>query len=155
MKIIFLAAAMVVLSHSLAPAQAPDWGNVQQVLGRKGTTSGDMLKVTFPRSDLHVNVGTTRIEPGLALTSWVAFTPMSGSTMVMGDNPLIGEIPHVMYMHIGGSGEAGKLAESIKDVLSHTATPTGPPSLQSEPAALPGWPGVESIIGRKGARHPL
>jgi hypothetical protein len=57
-----------------------------------------------------------------------------------------------MYMHFGGMGDPVKLGEAMKDVLSQTKTPTAPPPLRPEPAALTEWPGVDSIMGYAGQR---
>src|SRR5213594_2200672 len=42
-------------------------------------------------------------------------------------NHLIRESPAVMYMHIGGHGEAAHLAAAIHDALSLTKTPAAAP----------------------------
>ena len=57
-------------------AQTTDWTKTETAIGRKGTVKDNMLKVTFPRSDLKVKVGDVAVEPGLALTSWMGFMPM-------------------------------------------------------------------------------
>jgi uncharacterized protein DUF1259 len=179
MKRFLLIAAVACVPCSYLAGQPADWGNVQEILGRKGTVSGNILKETFPRTDLHVKIGDVPVEPGLALTSWMAFAPMSGETMVMGDlvllepevrpamdalvahgleitalhNHILNEQPVVMYMHYSGMGKAADLAEAMKDVLSKTGTPMGPPPLRPEPLILPEWPGVDSIIGYTGNRN--
>src|SRR5262249_5315878 len=51
-------------------------------------------------------------------------------------NHLIGEMPRVMYLHIAGKGDAGEMAMHLKDALSLTATPMGPPSAKPLGAAL-------------------
>jgi hypothetical protein len=43
-------------------------------------------------------------------------------------NHVLGESPRVMYMHIGGHGDAVKLAGAIHDALALTGTPFGAPS---------------------------
>ncbi|CAN5795275.1 DUF1259 domain-containing protein [soil metagenome] len=73
-------------------AQQNDWDAVEKVFGKKGTVTSDIFKVTFPRTDLNVNVADAHIMPGLALTSWVAIMKMnndgmnmSNKCMMMGD----------------------------------------------------------------------
>lgn len=149
MRILTLAFSLLLASSLSAFAAGTDWGAVEKVLGRKGTVQGDVIKVTFPRGDLKVNVKGVRALPGLALTSWVAFHAEGNSTAIMGDlvltgdevapvmaslesagiwvtalhNHLLGERPRVMYMHFGGRGEAVRLAGAMMDVLRLTGTP--------------------------------
>ncbi len=115
---------------AVATAQASDWQAVEGVFDQKGVVQGDVFKITFPRSDLRVKVGEISIEPGLALTSWIAFKQIGSRTMMMGDlvliegevtpvisklvssgievtglhNHIIGELPKIMYMHFSGRG---------------------------------------------------
>ena len=149
-------ALVIVSSFLLLVAAAPkrDWKEVDQALGRAGTLlPGDVYKVSFPRSDLTVTLDGVTIKPALALGSWAAFKEISGGhVMAMGDlvllesevtpvmdalqkggieqsalhNHLIGESPHVMYMHFDGHGDAAKLARTLHDALALTKTPMGP-----------------------------
>jgi hypothetical protein len=154
-------------------AQTVDWSKVESAIGRKGTVKDNMLKVTFPRSDLKVSVGDVQVSPGLALTSWMGFMQHGSGAMVMGDivlldkevkaveaklieehiaitaihNHLVTETPAVKYMHIEASGDAGELAEKLKAVFALTGTP--PPSAPPPPSQID-WSEVENIIGRKG-----
>ena len=51
----------------------------------------------LPRSDLHVALDGVAIKPALALGGWLAFAPMHGEAMVMGDLVLLDtEIAPVM-----------------------------------------------------------
>ncbi|MCZ8515060.1 DUF1259 domain-containing protein [Paenibacillus filicis] len=152
-----------------------DWGTVEQVFGRKGTVDNDVLKVSFPREDLKVSVGEVPIEPGFALTSWVAFKPVKDGVMVMGDlvllqselpavlseltkvhidvtaihNHLTTESPAITYVHYEGQGEAVKLVQQMKAVLSVTKTPFELQQTQVQ-SETPGWSKVEAILGYKG-----
>ncbi|HEX9063283.1 MAG TPA: DUF1259 domain-containing protein, partial [Clostridia bacterium] len=154
-----------------------DHETVEKIIGKKGTMQDDVLKVTFPRYDLKVNIDSVSIEPELAFTSWMAFHPVGNQSMVMGDivlleseidpvvlqliangfeitalhNHLLHELPRIMYLHIAGIGEAVKLAHGIKNVLSVTQTPiTGHSSSQTLPQEY--WSTVEGIMGKKGTR---
>lgn len=148
--------------HILA---ALDWTQVDQALGRAGAMQpGDVYKVGFPRSDLHVTVGDLAVKPALALGSWVAFKQTADSeAMAMGDivllenevapvmrkleehgiqptalhNHLLHESPHVLYMHIAGRGAPVKLATGLHAALALTGTPlTSPGAPPAAPAAL-------------------
>jgi hypothetical protein len=160
---------------TVAIAQQPNWQAVEKVFGQKGVVEGDVFKITFPRSDLRVKIGEISIEPGLALTSWVAFKPIGSQTMIMGDlvlldrevipvmsklvasgvevtglhNHIINESPRVMYMHYYGQGEPTKLAETMKAVIAYTKTPLTPPQ-PKQPSSTIDWTKVESILGWTG-----
>src|SRR6476620_4168352 len=67
-------------------AAEPDWNQVTQALGKSGAVqAGGVYRVGFPRTDLKVSLDGVVIRPGFALGGWVAFQPMGGETMVMGD----------------------------------------------------------------------
>src|SRR5437764_9106711 len=159
-------ALLIISSFVLLVAAAPkrDWKEVEQALGRAGTLlPGDVYKVSFPRSDLTVTLDGVTIKPALALGSWAAFQEIRGGhVMAMGDlvllesevtpvmdalqkggieqsalhNNLIGESPHIMYMHFEGHGDATSIAHTLHDALALTKTPLGPPA--PPPATPPG-----------------
>ncbi|HTC95546.1 MAG TPA: DUF1259 domain-containing protein [Terriglobales bacterium] len=160
-------------------AEDPQWKAVEETLGRPGQVQPDgVLKFGMPRRDLKVSVAGVEVKPGFALGSWAAFKKSGSDAMVMGDlvlvenevapvmaklqaegleitalhNHLLGETPRIMYMHIGGHGDAVKLAESLKDVLALTGTPPPAPSATSAPAAEIGidTKKLGEIIGRAG-----
>jgi hypothetical protein len=175
-------ALVIVSSILLLIAAAPkrDWKDVEQALGRAGTLlPGDVYKVSFPRSDLTVTLDGVTIKPALALGSWAAFKEIGGGhVMGMGDlvllesevtpvmdalqkggieqsalhNHLIGESPHVMYMHFDGHGDAAMLARTLHDALALTKTPMGataPPPSTPLAIDLP-TADLDRIIGRPG-----
>src|SRR6266496_2197354 len=137
-------------------AATPDWTSVDSAFGRKGAPQlGNVIRYGFPRADLAVTVGGLRVLPTLALGSWVAVQRIeNGRAMMMGDlvvlesevahvmdvlqkggieqtalhNHLLGESPHVMYMHVSAQGTAPDLARTVRTALATTATPLQPPS---------------------------
>jgi hypothetical protein len=158
-------------------AQGLDSTKIDQVLGRSGQKMGDVYKVGFPRTDLHVSVHGLAIKPGLALGSWAAFTGTDDNAMVMGDlvlledelnpvmeklraagfeisavhNHLIEETPHVVYLHYMGHGAASELAVSLRAALAVSKTPLDKPAASVEEATPPTWvKTVEDSVGRKG-----
>lgn len=177
MKRIVLLCAFLLLGFNSSYAQS-GWEGVENAIGRKGTVQGDMLKVTFPRSDLKVLVGEVSVEPGLALTSWIGFKRMGKQAMMMGDmallenevapvtaklvtegfkltalhNHLLGSTPEVMYLHFSGKGKPENLARAMRAVLAVTATPMEPPSPSASPAIPPDWARVEAILGKTGMK---
>jgi len=140
-----------VTAQQPSPSTPIDWKQVDRVLGRSGSLQGESYRIGFPRSDLHVTVGKVVVKPALALGSWVAFKQTGDSTaMLMGDlvllpsevgpvvdalqrggieqtalhNHLVGESPHVVYLHIGGRGRPIALATAVHEALAATKTPT-------------------------------
>src|SRR5437764_15081597 len=80
-----------------ANAQEVDWAKVDAALGRKAAVTGDVHRYGFPRSDLNVTVDGVTIKPALALGGWIAFKPVHGAVMAMGDLVLLDtEIAPVM-----------------------------------------------------------
>lgn len=159
-------------------AQSLDTTKIDQALGRQGQRIGDVYKVGFPRTDLHVSVHGLALKPGFALGSWAAFTGSDSDATVMGDfvlledelnpvmeklrsagidimaihNHLIDETPHVMYMHFMGHGPAAQLAASLRTALAASKTPLEKPPAPSEEPAAPAWvKSVEDAVGRKGS----
>ena len=147
-----LASAQAASSTS-ASAPANNGKQVEEAMGRPGQMQpGDVIKFGMPRKDLHVVLDGVDIKPGLASGSWAAFKRDGGGAMVMCDlvltedevepvmmklqeggihesavhNHLIGESPHVMYMHIASHGDAVQMAKAIHDAVALTKNP-GPP----------------------------
>jgi Domain of Unknown Function (DUF1259) len=172
----FLILAALALPVCLS-AQGVDSTKIDQALGRSGEKSGNVYRVSFPRSDLHVSVHGVSIKPGLALGSWAAFSGSDDDAMVMGDlvllptelgpvmaklrasgfeitgihNHLLGETPHVMYMHYMGHGKAADLAGSLKSALAMSKTPLGKPAASAKSETEPAFvKRVESELGHQG-----
>ena len=177
---IFAACAFLAMSPNHLRAQgAADWSATDKALGRAGADQpGGVHKFGFPRSDLQVTLGGVALKPALALGSWVAFKRASnGQSMAMGDlvltpdevagvmaklqqggvvqsalhNHLLGEAPHVMYMHIMARGDAAKIAQTIHDALAVTKTPLQAPAA-APPAAAAGFDttAVATTLGYSG-----
>src|SRR5260370_29692079 len=72
-----------------AGAQGLDATKIDNQLGRSGQKTGDVYKVGFPRTDLHVSVHGLAIKPGLALGSWAAFSGTDDHAVAMGDLVLL------------------------------------------------------------------
>jgi hypothetical protein len=171
---------LVAAAPKTSSSPRPDWKDVEHAIGRAGTLQpGDVYKVSFPRGDLAVTVDGVAIRPALALGSWAAFKEIGGGhVMAMGDlvllesevtpvmdalqkggieqsalhNHLLGESPHVMYMHFDGHGDASKLAHTLHDALALTKTPMAsmPASPSTPPAIDLPTADLDRIIGRPG-----
>jgi hypothetical protein len=66
-------------------AQGLDTAKIDEAMGRSGQKTGDVYRLGFPRTDLHVSIAGVDIKPGLALGSWAAFAGNDNDAMVMGD----------------------------------------------------------------------
>jgi hypothetical protein len=163
----------------IAPAHAQDvnWQKVDEALGRKAAVTDDVHRYGFPRSDLSVTLDGVAIKPGLALGGWVAFKPMHGGVMAMGDlvlleteiNPVMTKMiagglqitavhnhllragPATFYMHIAGHGDPARIATAIHDALAESKTPLKAAAPSSPPPAVDlDTAQLDSIIGVKG-----
>lgn len=143
-----------------AQQPAGAWDAVARALGKPVPAAGETYRATFPRSDLHVRVGSVAVEPGLALTSWMGFAGSPDSCDVMGDlvlgerevplvipalldrgievtavhHHLLAETPRVFYVHFHGHGAAADLATKLHAVLALTSTPLGTTSPPTAPS---------------------
>ncbi len=145
----FLIAIALICTTS---AFAAETGDLDKIFGQKGYSQDDVVKYSFPRSDLKVKSGEVPLEAGFALGSWAAFKSMNGESIMMGDlvltsgeiaavikkcakseiqitavhNHLMATSQPIWYLHFSGKGDSAKLAEALKSVLSKTATPMKP-----------------------------
>jgi hypothetical protein len=160
-----LASLLGSILATCAGAAEVEWSKVDQAIGRKGTDQpGGIHKFSFPRSDLHVTIDGTAIKPALALGGWVAFQPMGTGAMFMGDlvltdteispvmkrliddgveitaihNHLLRTSSPVFYMHVGGTGDPVKFAQTLTAALSLSKTPASapPPASPAPPLDL-------------------
>jgi hypothetical protein len=170
----------ILLSATAAGAQDIDWEKVDAALGRKGAVSADVHRYGFPRSDLTVKLDGVTIKPALALGGWVAFKPMHGEVMVMGDlvlletevNPVMAKLiengieitavhnhllranPAPFYLHVGGHGDAVKMATAIRTALAESKTPLeAPPAAAAAPAIDLDVKQLDEIVGAKGRQN--
>ncbi|QQN66375.1 DUF1259 domain-containing protein [Bradyrhizobium diazoefficiens] len=158
-------------------AESVDWQKVDETLGRKPAVSDDVHRYGFPRTDLSVSLDGVTIQPALALGGWVAFKPVHGGAMVMGDlvlleteiNPVMAKMiasgleitavhnhllrasPATFYMHVAGHGDPVKLASAIHDGLAESKTPLTVAAPASPPPAVDlDTAKLDQIIGVKG-----
>ena len=171
-----LCSFLAIASVESAAAQSIDWSKVNEAMGRNGTVTDDVHRYTFPRTDLEVTLDGVEIKPALALGGWIAFKPMHGGAMVMGDlvllqseinpvmqklleggleitaihNHLLRSTPMTMYMHVGGHGDPLKIATVIRAALASSGTPPAPPP-PAGPATIDLHTAqLDQIIGTKG-----
>ncbi len=162
---------------SPAHAQEIDWAKVDETLGRKAAISGDVHRYGFGRSDLSVTLDGVAIKTSFALGGWIAFKPMHGGVMAMGDlvlletevNPVMAKMiasglqitavhnhllrasPATFYMHVAGHGDPVKLASAIRDALAESKTPLTVTAPTTPPPAVDlDTAQLDQIIGVKG-----
>ena len=153
------------------------WSKVDDAMGRSAAVTQDVHRYGFPRTDLTVTLDGVTIKPSLALGGWVAFKPMGGQAMVMGDlvlldseiNPVMAKLiesglditaihnhllrasPATFYMHVGGHGDPVKIAAIIRDALAISKTPMTAPTPSANPPSIDlDTAQLEQIIGVKG-----
>jgi hypothetical protein len=131
-----------------AAAKPPlDGARVAAATGGKPEVADNVVKVSFPRDDIHIDVdGFNKMPPFMGLTSWAGFVPGEKAgveAMVMGDmvlfedevnaamsaaldnglevtalhNHFFFDKPHVLFMHIGGEGSVEQLGKGVKAAL--------------------------------------
>src|SRR5258705_10140788 len=120
--------------------QPLDTSAIEKITGVKGRSNNGEYKITIPQNDLNVEVDGFKIIPPMGLGTWIAFTPVKGGAMIMGDiiltetdlkpvqqevirqgltisaihNHFVRNHPSVMYMHIGGMGKTEDMAKKAK-----------------------------------------
>jgi hypothetical protein len=171
---------LLFLVSSVVAAQQPvsKWAEVDKNLGRSGQESDGVYKVSFPRSDLDVRIGQTKLEPGAALGSWAAFyngggdannVVTDGDLVVTADelggvisalqshqlevsgihNHLAGESPAVHYVHFFGRGTDAALSSAVDAALKTTKTPRGPASAVAADISYDRAT-IEKVLGKQG-----
>ncbi len=138
--------------HAHPPSAPIDAARVAAITGGKPETADAVVKVSFPRDDVTVDVdGWKKMPPFMGLTSWAGFTPgekPNVEAMVMGDfvcfedevsstmsaaldngltvtalhNHFFFDKPRVYFMHIGGEGSVEQLAKGVRAALDAQKT---------------------------------
>jgi hypothetical protein len=141
-----VAVALLSFRASAFAADNLDTNKIDQITGLKGKFNEQegVYKVTSPRTDIKIAVDGWQMPPFMGLTSWAAFQKeMKKTAMVMGDlvlfqdevnaamsaalenglevtalhNHFFYDNPKVYFMHIGGEGDAEKLAAGVRAAL--------------------------------------
>ena len=146
--------ALALLASFIGPAVRAadlplDTAAIESITGLTGTMNKaeNVFKVSKPRTDIKPNVDRWTLPPFMGITSYAAFMPMVGGTMVMGDtvlledevNPVMSaaldaglevtalhnhfffDQPKIYFMHIGGMGDTARLAGAVKAVYDRIA----------------------------------
>jgi len=166
--------ALLLFTGSIT-SQVNNWIEVENIIGKTGKISGDVLRITFPRTDLDVTVDGNKIDPAMALTAWVAIDAMENEALLLCNlvlkeeevddvvdavvkndlqinamhNHLIGESPRLIYVSIGGTGTPVELAQKIKSVIEETNIPVESDSIGSASEKVD-WSDIQSGFGING-----
>ena len=151
---------------------------IERTFGVTGYTREDVFRVSLPRADLSVSLDGLKLKPKFALKSWVAFKRHGDAVVAHGDlvllerevqpvierlhalsvtvlalhNHLIGESPHVMYLHFWAEGTAEQISSRLADVLALTGTPLQKSSAAKDLMGSDALPTnrIESLLQMKG-----
>src|ERR1700676_5147140 len=160
-RLTLLALGAALLTSLPAHAADIDWKKVDAALGKTAAVSGEVHRYGLPRSDLRVTLDGVSIKPALALGGWVAFAPMHGEAMVMGDlvlldteitpvmtrllnsglditaihNHILRASPATFYMHVGGHGDREKMPPPTRAAFSSDSKPPSDPPPANPPPA--------------------
>lgn len=156
-----------------------DVRKIEELTGMKGVSKNNEYKITVPQHDLHVTVDGFKIIPAMGLSSWAAFTPCNDSIMVMGDivvtetdlapvqqevirqgfaitaihNHFVRNHPDIMFMHIDGKGDLGKIAAGTKAIFDKVKEARGEDPKQAKADSVENTiyiARLDSLIGQKG-----
>ena len=182
MRNLALLLTFFIVGPGIARAADIDWSKVDAALGKKASVSGEVHRYGLPRSDLTVTLEGVTIKPAFALGGWVAFAPMHGEAMLMGDlvlleteitpvmtklldsgiditaihNHILRASPATFYMHVGGHGDPEKMATAIRTALtSSSKTPFDPPPASpADPQQIDlDTAKLDDVIGSKGVAN--
>src|SRR4030081_3946612 len=141
----YLPTLAIVIATSLTALADLDTAKIDQLTRLKGKMNAaeGVYKVTFPRDDVKVSVAGWQMPPFMGLGTWAAFQGTNDKAMMMGDtvlfedevnwvmsaaldnglsvtalhNHFFFDEPKVYFMHIGGDGDATKLATAVRQVF--------------------------------------
>ena len=149
----------ILLSATAAGAQDIDWEKVDGPSAERGPCRPTSIATASRAPTSTVTLDGVTIKPALALGGWVAFKPMHGEVMVMGDlvlleteiNPVMAKLiengleitavhnhllranPATFYMHVGGHGDPEKIATAIRTALGGKQDAAGSAAGRSAP----------------------
>jgi hypothetical protein len=142
---IALALLATVVTPAAHAADPPlDTAAIESITGITGTMNmaENVFKISKPRTDIKPSVDRWMLPPFMGITSYAAFMPVVGGTMVMGDTVLLEDevnpamsaaldaglevtalhnhfffdLPKIYFMHIGGMGDTTRMARAVKAV---------------------------------------
>jgi len=178
MKTLCLIVLNLIVIRSIAQ-KAVDTTIIEKITGIKGKSNNGEYKITIPQNDLNVEVDGFKIIPPMGLGTWIAFTPSKEGAMIMGDiiltetdlkpvqqevikqgltitaihNHFVRNHPNIVYMHIGGNGNAEEMAKKAKAILDKVVESRGHNPASASVADVPysiDTKKLDDILGYKG-----
>lgn len=167
--------------EGIAAAGSLDTKAIERAIGKPGEMKDEVYKISLPRKDLLVSLNGVQLKPGFALGSWIAFKQAGHEAVFDGDlvlteqevgavfgklrkegiqvsalhNHLVGETPKLMFLHIEGKGDAGKMATSVREALSLTGTPMELPLAKATVTAMSSTPSEEADFDAEAIQKEL
>ena len=163
-----------------APTKSPplDANAIATATGGKIDKAPDgVVKASFPRTDVAVDVDGSKLPPFMGLTSWVAFTPGNApvEAMMMGDlvvfedevnrvmsalldagvrvtalhNHFFYAKPAVFFMHVEGEGTVANLGKAVKTAMATVADIRKKTPRPAERSGARALPAKSAIDGAK------
>jgi hypothetical protein len=136
--------------ETLVPNKEVDWSKVESILGVKGKSSGNVLNISIPRTEIIWEKGMNdegiTIPPVMGVATAINFQKTENKAVTTGDfvllshevnpvvqtltkhgitvtaihNHMLEETPRLFFLHFWGDGQPEKLAEGLKEALKHT-----------------------------------
>jgi hypothetical protein len=120
-----------------------DVAQLNGIVKAEATVNGPTIKYTLGRKDLTITAMGAEMTPSIGLNTWAAFTGSMESAWIAGDiamlehevnhvikalrknnlevvavhHHMLGDNPHIIFLHYLGSGPATKLAKGFKEAL--------------------------------------
>lgn len=145
-----LALLVAIVTPAVRAADLPlDTAAIESITGITGTMNKaeNVFKISKPRTDIKLNVDRWTLPPFMGITSYAAFMPTAGGTMLMGDTVLLEDEvnpamsaaldaglevtalhnhfffdqPKIYFMHIGGMGDTARMARGVRAVYDRIA----------------------------------
>lgn len=165
-------------SRAASSMSDASWDSVSAILQTKDAFASGYHRFNLPRRDITLRLGDVTVAPELAQGAWAGFSDDPDMTMLMGDlvlkpselsavltelaaqgldvtaihNHLVGEEPRLIYVHIGGHGNAVDLARRLDRALARTSTPRPVAPASTVPLAIDSSL-VFKGLGRSGRTH--
>lgn len=121
-----------------------DVAQLNGIVGAEAAVNGPTIKYTLGRKDLTVTAMGAEMTPSIGLNTWASFTGTMENALIAGDvamlehevnaviktlrknnlevvavhNHMLGDRPHIIFLHYLGFGPAPELAKGFKKVLA-------------------------------------
>lgn len=128
-----------------------DTSTLNKIIGHEAAINGSTIKYTIGRSDLKVVAMNAEMTTNIGLNTWAAFTGSMDNAHIAGDvamlyhevnnvirtlrannievvavhNHMLGDEPHMIFLHYLGTGPAIDLAKGFKQALNQLGKGTG------------------------------